>query len=66
MITHLSVIRCDDDATINKVAGQITTCSYWRPGLKGGRERGYYNGVVHHMFRVNKADGTFVIIVALN
>jgi hypothetical protein len=34
--------------------------------LKNGKERGYYNGVVHHMLKVNKADGTSVIIVALN
>jgi hypothetical protein len=66
MITQLNTIRCDDGTSITKVAGQITTCSYWRRGLKNGKERGYYNGVVHHMLKVNKADGTSVIIVAPN
>jgi hypothetical protein len=66
MITHVNVIRCDDNTTINKLAGQVTTCSYWRPGVKNGKERGYYNGVVHHMFKIHKADGSFVIIVALD
>jgi hypothetical protein len=47
------------------VQGQTTTCSYWRPGLNNGRELGYYNGVVHHMFRVNKSNGTSVVIIAL-
>jgi hypothetical protein len=66
MVTRLNAIRCDDNTTINRVPGQVTTCSYWRPGLKNGRERGYYNGVVHHMLKIHKADGSFVIVVGLN
>lgn len=64
--TLLTSVRCHDDTHITREQSVTTVCSYWRPGLKDGKERGYYNGVVHHMFRVNRADGTSVVIIALN
>jgi hypothetical protein len=65
-ITQLTTIKCTDGTYTTKVQSPVTTCSYWRLGHKEGKERGYYNGVVHQMFRVNRADGTAVIIVAVN
>ena len=66
MISHQNTIRCDDDSIITKTPGQATACFYWRPGLKGGRERGYYNGIVHHMFKIVKPDGRLTVVIALN
>jgi hypothetical protein len=64
--TPLSTVQCNDRSCITKEPSQGATCSYWRPGLNSGKERGYYNGVVHQLFRVNRPDGTTTIILAVN
>jgi hypothetical protein len=53
MVSSMATVTCLDGTTITRVEGQQTNCSHWRPGATNGRERYYYNGVVHAMLRVH-------------
>jgi hypothetical protein len=64
--TLLSTVQCTNGTSITLTPSQEATCSYWRPGTNAGKERGYYNGVVHQLFRVNRPNGTSTIIIAVN
>jgi hypothetical protein len=59
-------LRCHDFSKISNVDGQTTRCSYWKPGLKEGKERAFYPGIVHDLFKANNPDQTSHYIIALN
>jgi hypothetical protein len=65
-ITHLSTVQCTNGTSITLNPPQEANCSYWRPGTNSGKERGYHNGVVHQLFRVNRPTGSSTIIIAVN
>jgi hypothetical protein len=59
-------LPCHDFSKISKEDGQTILCSYWKPGLKEGRERAFYPGVFHDLFKTTNPDQTEQYIVAVN
>ena len=61
--TNETVTCLDGSFIIRAPAGQQTKCFYWRPGINNGRERYYYNEVVHCMYKVSPPTTTEIVIV---
>jgi hypothetical protein len=63
MVSTKETVTCLDGFFIIRApAGQQTICSYWRLGVNNGRERYYYNGVVHCMHKVSTPTTTENVI----